>query len=251
MVSRERRLRNRRFSELAGTLSRNVSKREIEMRSTKHPSFWMKSKEEKWEGRREMRRMIKGKRNQRRGVRGGSQDGGVMRRLEKARTKIKELKVKKEWTEAARWGENQSPWGLSGTPREPLRTAGKRAFLKEAFTLYLLYPHFPQGISERRKRPPVFSEHQKFEKDLFIRFLTSRVNSKSCTISRILPLILHRHTHTHAHMHTHTQSKHSHTHTCTCSTATPAHSHTYTHTRANLHTHTHTSALGTSPRPPV
>lgn len=47
MVFRERRFRNRRFLEFVGTLSRNVSKREIEMRFIKYFLFWMKSKEEK------------------------------------------------------------------------------------------------------------------------------------------------------------------------------------------------------------
>lgn len=170
-----------------------------------------------------------------RGVRGGSQNGGVMRRLEKARTKIKELKVKKEWTEAARWGENQSPWGLAGTPREPLRIARNRAFLKEAFTLYLLYPHFPQGISERRKRPPVFSEHQKFEKASLHSFLNLQSEQQVLHYKQNSPSDpTQTHTHakqtlSHAHMHM------EHSHACTLT-------HIYPYQGRLTHTHSHLSS---------
>lgn len=151
MVSRKRRPRNRRFSELAGMLISNMRKRKTEVWYPKRPSLWMKSKGETREGRRERRRSLKGKRSQRRDVQGGNQDGGGSERLEKVREpRSRDWSIeRKDRGEEWRWAER--PGVPAGTPLGAPSQGRKRAFLKEAFTSFLLYSHFPKGISERGK----------------------------------------------------------------------------------------------------
>ena len=162
MVSGKRRPRNRRFSELTGVLSRNMSKRKIKVHSPKHPLFWIKSKEENWEGRRERRRLLKGKRNQRRDMLGRNLNGGRGER-EAGEPRLSDWSKERRRTKGRR-GEKH-PRVPAGTPQEPLHKEERGPFSKKPLHFFF-YSLISQKGFLRGEKPAVFNELQKF-KDSF------------------------------------------------------------------------------------
>lgn len=83
---------------------------------------------------------------------------------------------------------------LAPGPQRALHTWRKRDFLQEAFIYtFPLDPHFPQGISEKGEKASGCLQTP----GVLRRMLLIRVNSKSCAMGRLLPVILHPHSHTH------------------------------------------------------
>ena len=142
-------------TELTGVLSRNMSKRKIKVHSPKHPLFWMKSKEENWEGRFQ-------RRNQRRDMRGRNLNGGRGER-EAGEPRSRDWSKERRRTKGRRGEEH--PRVPAGTPQEPLHKEERGPFSKKPLHFFF-YSLISQKGFLRREKPPVFNELQKF-KDSF------------------------------------------------------------------------------------
>jgi len=142
-------------TELTGVLSRNMSKRKIKVHSPKHPLFWMKSKEENWEGRFQ-------RRNQRRDMRGRNLNGGRGER-EAGEPRSRDWSKERRRTKGRRGEEH--PRVPAGTPQEPLHKEERGPFSKKPLHFFF-YSLISQKGFLRGEKPPVFNELQKF-KDSF------------------------------------------------------------------------------------